>query len=776
MAFSDGTFLDYAYSPAIVLGYVLALVYGLCTMEKVVIFPPRKRVLPILCMLLVALSYILEAFFLMYRRQIDDDRLASQNAMFRIITVTPIWIALAVYLYEAECLLWNPYFSVFSIGLLFETVTTSLLRPTLTFSDIFFLCLSISRAVVTLVLLAIGISYRAEKHSNEEGQMLLGHGNANILQHTRLREPRNWIEYVQSFAIFMPYLLPWHDSKVLGCLALRLVIALATRVLNVATALVWGSAVDKLNSGTMPWTQIAIWATCLWLDSRAGLIVPDGFASNCIQLSSYKKVVELAMGHVIKLSFEFHSSKNTGEILKAIDQAGSLNKLVELVIFQIFPVVLDLIIAMVYVNHLIGMYLTLCIVGITATYVLFATTLNLWIQTKNRIYVERCRNEAGVANEIVSNWIIITLFDRTGHEKTRYSTAVQDLINADYDYHYRLLFGSAAQDLIMTVGSAGCAILVMQDVVRGKKSLGALVTFTAYWLAIKGTIKQLVNSYDRISSTFVNAEALLELLYTEPSVPEPKLSKNLVVNTGEVRFENVSLSYTNGKRGIESVNFTAKAGTTTALVGESGSGKSTILAALLRLHNIREGSITIDGQDIRDVESNSLHAAIGVVPQDPQLFNRSIMDNVRYGNLNATDEEVIAACKAAAIHSSITGFPDGYNSKVGEKGVRLSGGEKQRLSIARAALKNPKIILLDEATSSVDTKTEECLSKAISSLAPGRTTIVIAHRLSTIVEADTILVVHEGKIVESGTHKELLAQGGSYSELWRLQTKHATHC
>ncbi|KAL1591529.1 hypothetical protein SLS60_011921 [Paraconiothyrium brasiliense] len=765
MPFSHGTFLDYTYSPTIVLGYFLALIYGLCTLEKVVVFPPKKRLLPALSMLLIALSYIFEALL--------HDRSASRYALLRIATVTPVWIALAVHLYKAEYLLWNPYIGVFFLGLLFEVVTTALLRPTSRSSDIFSLCLSIFRAVVTLALSTIGIFYQAERHSDEEGQMLLGNGNGNTpqQQHKRLREPCNWIEYLQGFAIFMPYLLPWHDSKVHGYLALRLVIALLRRGSNVATPWAWGRAIDKLNlETTMPWKEIGIWTACLWIDGRAGLDVFDQLASSCIQNSSFKKVVELAMGHVMRLSFEFHSTKNTGEILKAIDQAGSLNSLAELLIFQILPVVLDLIIAMIYVNHLIGMYLTLCILGITATYVPFVTTLNLWIQPKHRIFVESCRNEARVANEMVSNWIIITLFGRTGHEMRCYLTVVQDFVNASYDYLYRMLLASAVQDLIMNAGLVGCAILAMLQVVTGAVSLGAFLNFAMYWNAIKGTIRQLTNSYDKISSTFVNAEALLELLYTEPSVPEPELSKKLAIDTGEVRFENVSFAYRSGKRVIENIDFSAKAGTTTAIVGESGSGKSTILALILRLHDVCEGSITIDGQDVREVDGNSLHTAIGVVPQKSDLFNRSIMDNVRYGNLDATDEEVINVCKAAAMHECIMSFPDGYGSTVGERGVLLSGGQSQRLSIARVLLKNPKIILLDEATSSVDTLTEKSLQEAFSYLTPDRTKIVIAHRLSTIVQADTILVVHEGKIVESGTHEELLAKGGRYNKLWTQQT------
>ncbi|KAL5432606.1 hypothetical protein PMIN06_011956 [Paraphaeosphaeria minitans] len=322
----------------------------------------------------------------------------------------------------------------------------------------------------------------------------------------------------------------------------------------------------------------------------------------------------------------------------------------------------------------------------------------------------------------------------------------------------------------MTIGFVSCTILAMQQVAREKRSFGALVNFMFYWSAIKGTVKQLANSYQNVSSTLVNAEGLLQLLHTEPSVPDSKSAKNLVVHTGEVRFENVSFAYDPRKPTIETIDFSAEAGKTTALLGKSGSGKSTIFTLLHRLYDVCEGSITIDGQDIRDVTGSSLRSAIGIVPQKPGIFNISIKENVRYGNLDATDKDVMDACIAADIHDCIMSFPDAYEATVGEGGVRLSGGQAQRLAIARVLVKKPKIVLLDEATSAVDTLTEAKIQKAISRLASDRTVLVIAHRLSTVARADKILVVHEGKIVESGTHEELLAKGGRYNELWAQQT------
>lgn len=770
-------FLDYTYAPAIGLFYLLALVFGLCTLQEAATLSLKRRSLVVLSMLIIALSYVLEALFYVGQKPTDDDRSTPQHAIFRALSVAPVWTALAVYLSRTRVLLWNPYVGVFVLGFLFESITTTLLLATRGYLDTVSLCLSIARPVVTLALLINGILIvsfcRIERHSNEEAQPLLRHSNADTppQQQRRLTEPGNWIKYIQRFAIFMPHLLPWHDSKILCSLAIRIVIAILNRGINVALPRQLGIAIDKLSSepGTMPWKEIASWTCYLWLDSRAGLNVLDSLASTCIHNSSYKQITNLAMGHVMDLSFNFHSDKDTGEILKAIDQAESLNNLVQLIIFEIIPIVIDFIIAIGYVTHLFNIYLTSVIFGISATYISLGIVINPWIQRKQRILTENSRSENKVAYEAVSNWLTITYFDRTQFEKQRYGGVVQDFIDVSYSYLYRLLCGHAAQDLIMTAGFAGCTSLAMLQVTTGQKSIGSLITFITYWNAIKGTAKRVTGSYQTISSTLVNAERLLQLLYTEPSVTDAESSKELVVNAGEVRFKDVSFAYDTRKPLIKKLDLIAEAGKTVAIVGETGGGKSTILNLLLRLYDVCEGSITIDGQDVRNVELSSLRKAIGIVPQSPVLFNRSILENVRYGRLDATDEEIIDACKATAIHKKIMEFPDDYETKVGEGGVRLSGGELQRLAIARVLLKNPKIVILDEATSAVDTLTEAQIQKAFQRLSSGRTVFVIAHRLSTITRADKILVVCNGEIVESGTHDELLAKGREYNKLWRQQ-------
>ena len=270
-----------------------------------------------------------------------------------------------------------------------------------------------------------------------------------------------------------------------------------------------------------------------------------------------------------------------------------------------------------------------------------------------------------------------------------------------------------------------------------------------------------------LQGNLVDAEKLMELLQEKPSVPDGQ--GNFEFRGGAVSFENVSFTYNEGKPTIRNFSFRAEPGQTIAMVGATGSGKSTLLKLLFRLYDVTEGSIQIDGQDIRGVTFASMHEHVGVVPQNPALFNDTVMSNVRYSKLDATDEQIIEACKTAAVHDKIMTFPDGYANMVGEKGVKLSGGEIQRIAIARALLKNPQIILLDEATSSVDMKTEHQIQSALRALTRGRTTFIVAHRLSTVMEADVMLVIRDGAIAEQGSPKELLSARGEFFDLWSLQ-------
>jgi len=364
----------------------------------------------------------------------------------------------------------------------------------------------------------------------------------------------------------------------------------------------------------------------------------------------------------------------------------------------------------------------------------------------------------------------VAYFNRLAFEHQRYAANIASTIHAQYAYYFRSMGGHAAQDMLTTFGFAACCIFGISQIATGQKPVGNLVTLIVYWQTMTQPLYVLSYSYRHISSALIDAERLLQLLNTRPTVSDEEGAQDVVVHKGEVEFKNVDFHYDERKPILRDVSLHAGGGQTIAFVGETGGGKSTLLKLLFRFYDVTGGSISIDGQDLRSISQSSLRDALGLVPQDPVLFNQTIRQNIRYAKLEATDAEIEDACRAAAIHDDISGFPDGYNAKVGERGVRLSGGQLQRIAIARVLLKNPKIVLLDEATSAIDSAIEAQIQEAFRKLSQGRTTFVIAHRLSTIVDADQILVIEKGQILERGTHHALLERAGKYSELWTKQT------
>jgi ABC-type transport system involved in Fe-S cluster assembly fused permease/ATPase subunit len=559
---------------------------------------------------------------------------------------------------------------------------------------------------------------------------------------------------------------------VMGALVVRLIHMLQERALNLLTPRQLGIITNKLSepNPTMPWKDIGLWVFYSYINSYAGLGILDGIANLVITNSAYRRITLLAYEHVLGLSMDFHTSKDSGEVLKAVEQASSLNSLIEMVLFDVCPILLDLVVAMYYVTSLFDAYMAFIILFMGAAYISIGWYSTSLSQPKRRDYVEKQRMESSTVNETVHNWQTVAYFNRLAFEYSRYAANILNTISAQYAYYFRSMGGHATQDLVTTFGFAGCCVFGMTQIVSGRKRVGNLVTLIMYWQTLTQPLYVLSYSYRHISSSLIDAERLLQLLNTKPTVADQDGANDLVVKEGKVEFKDVEFAYDPRKPIIRGVNMQAEGGQTIAFVGETGGGKSTMLKLLFRFYDVTGGSIMIDGQDLRSVTQSSLREALGLVPQDPVLFNQTIRQNIRYAHLEATDAEIEDACRAAAIHDDIEGFPDKYNSKVGERGVRLSGGQLQRIAIARVLLKNPKIVLLDEATSAIDSATEEQIQSAFRKLSKGRTTFVIAHRLSTIVEADQILVVEKGEIIERGTHQDLLLKFGKYSELWSKQT------
>ena len=386
-------------------------------------------------------------------------------------------------------------------------------------------------------------------------------------------------------------------------------------------------------------------------------------------------------------------------------------------------------------------------------------------QSHGNLAYETARNDSMMSYETVK------YFNAESYEFKRFDASVVDFQTAEYKVLVSLNVMNVSQNLVFTTGLMITCFVAAYQVTTGQRRVGDFVVLLTYMAQLQQPLNFFGTFYRSIQSAMINSERLLELFKEQPTVVDEPNAKELPTCQGEIRFNDVKFAYDPRKPALGGLSFQCNPGTTTALVGESGGGKSTVFRLLFRFYNLTGGSIQVDGHDVKDVTIDSLRRHIGVVPQDTILFNEDIMYNLRYARPDATDKEVYDACRAASIHEKILDFPDGYASRVGERGLKLSGGEKQRVAMARTILKNPRIILLDEATAALDTETEQHIQLALDKLSQGRTTLVIAHRLSTITTADQILVMHKGKVVERGTHEELLNMKGRYSSMWRKQIK-----
>jgi ABC-type transport system involved in Fe-S cluster assembly fused permease/ATPase subunit len=371
----------------------------------------------------------------------------------------------------------------------------------------------------------------------------------------------------------------------------------------------------------------------------------------------------------------------------------------------------------------------------------------------------------------MTSYETVKYFNAEPYEFNRYREAVQTYQKSEYVVQISLQMMNISQNLIFMLGLLIMCFIAAYQVTIDQIKVGKFVSLLTYMAQLQAPLNYFGTFYRVIQNSMISSERLLELFKEQPTVLDKPDAKTLNSCNGDIRFKDVRFAYDTRKDALQGMDFHCKPGTTTAFVGESGGGKSTVFRLLFRFYNVQAGSILVDGKDVQDITIDSLRRHIGVVPQDTVLFNESIMYNLKYAKPDATEDEVFDACRAASIHSKILSFPDGYETKVGERGLRLSGGEKQRVAIARTILKGPRIIMLDEATAALDTETEQHIQSALETLGKGRTMLVIAHRLSTIMRADQILVLHGGRVVERGSHEVLLAKKGRYETMWRKQVE-----
>ncbi|MCJ1286808.1 hypothetical protein MMC26_006154 [Xylographa opegraphella] len=588
---------------------------------------------------------------------------------------------------------------------------------------------------------------------------------------------KSWWEYLRGYSLFFPYLWPAKSLRLQIVVVVCFVLVMIARVVNILVPIQVGIITNILADGDganpgIPWGGICLYIFYRLLQGNNGLL---GAVRSTLWIPisqySYQELSTAAFEHVHGLSLDFHLGKKTGEVLSALSKGNSINTFLEQVTFQVLPMLIDLAVAIGYFLIRFDAYYALVVAIVTFAYLYLTIRLAQWRAEIRREMVNSSRQEDAVKNDSMVSYETVKYFNAEQYEFKRYRGAVRDYQRAEYKVLVSLNIMNVSQNVVFTLGLLVICFLAAYQVTSGQRKVGDFVSLLTYMAQLQTPLNFFGTFYRSIQSAMINSERMLELFKERPTVVDDPSARDLVSCQGEIRFNDVKFAYDPRKPALSSVTFRCAPGTTTALVGESGGGKSTIFRLLFRFYNADDGSIQIDGHDVKDLKIDSMRRHIGVVPQDTVLFNETLMYNLKYAAPEATDDDVYAACRAASIHEKILGFPDGYQARVGERGLKLSGGEKQRVAIARTILKDPRIILLDEATAALDSETEQNIQYALDKLSQGRTTLVIAHRLSTITTAHQILVLHAGRVAESGTHDELLSLKGRYASMWRKQIR-----
>ncbi|KAK0074926.1 hypothetical protein PV325_007636 [Microctonus aethiopoides] len=448
----------------------------------------------------------------------------------------------------------------------------------------------------------------------------------------------------------------------------------------------------------------------------------------------------------------------------------SINNLLNYILFSIAPTIVDILVAVVFFVSAFNRWFGLIVFTTMVLYIGATIGVTEWrTKFQRRMNLaDNARNARSV--DSLLNFETVKYYGAEKYEVNSYREAILTFQIEEWKSMITLNILNTMQNIIVCAGLLAGSLLCL-DLIVYKKTLtvGDYVLFASYIIQLYVPLNWFGTYYRAIQKNFIDMENMFDLLREEQEVLDAPGAGPLIIERGQVEFANVTFGYSPEKIILKNVSFTVAAGKTIALVGPSGAGKSTIMRLLFRFYDVEQGSISIDGQNIKTVKQDSLRGAIGVVPQDTVLFNNTIKYNIQYGQIDAPEADVIAAAKYADIHEKILTFPEGYETQVGERGLRLSGGEKQRVAIARTMLKAPKIVLLDEATSALDTQTERNIQAALNRICVNRTTIIIAHRLSTVIGADEILVLKDGEIVERGKHEELISYAGVYNNMWQAQ-------
>ena len=573
---------------------------------------------------------------------------------------------------------------------------------------------------------------------------------------------------------FLPYLWPENEWGLRLRVVLALTCLVAAKVALVYVPIFYRDAIDALDADRTA-AAIAIPVGIILAYGGARVLslafgeLRDAFFARVGQ-RAIRTIALQVFRHLHSLSLGYHLSRQTGGLSRSIERGTkAIETLLRFSLFSIVPTMLEIVLVFVILWRALDIWVALVTIATVVIYVAYTMLVTEW-----RIKFRRAMNEEDSrantrAIDSLLNYETVKYFGNEAHEARRFDTAMRGYESASIKSQQSLALLNIGQAIIISVGLAAVMLMTASGIVSGALTMGTFVMANTYLMQLYQPLGFFGFVYREIKQSLIDMENMFDLLSEEPQVADAGEAVTLEVGDAEVQFEDVHFGYDPRRPILNGVTFRVSAGRTVAVVGPSGSGKSTIGRLLFRFYDVTGGAIRIDGKDVRDITQASLRAAIGVVPQDTVLFNDTIYYNIAYGKPGASPAEIENAARMAHIHDFIMAMPDGYETVVGERGLKLSGGEKQRVAIARTVIKDPAILLLDEATSALDSHTEQEIQRNLREIARGRTTLCIAHRLSTVVDADEILVLDAGTIVERGRHAELLARDGRYAEMWRRQ-------
>ncbi|AGP45836.1 ABC transporter ATP-binding protein/permease [Serratia plymuthica] len=571
----------------------------------------------------------------------------------------------------------------------------------------------------------------------------------------------------------LPYLWPKNNPKLRWYLVIACIFMVVAKVSTSLVPLAYKEMVDALSADTAKMLAIPLGLIVAYGVARVGATLFEELR-NVMFIHLSQNATRLLGLRVFRqlhaLSLRFHLERQTGGLSLSIERGTqAVATVLSRLLFSIFPILFELTLVAVIMWHMLNGWFALAILATVGGYILFTVIAVSW-RTRFRRELNKANADANSKSiDSLLNYETVKYFGNEEFEAERFNMSRRLYEYAAIKNQFSFTAINLGQTAIISIGLIVMMAMAAQGIVQGRMTVGDFVLVNAYLLQLYQPLNFFGFIYAEVRQALIDMENLFDLLQEEQEIVDSPDAAALRLSRGEVRFEAVSFGYDARRPILNDVSFTIPAGNTVAVVGASGAGKSTLSRLLFRFYDVNGGAVLIDGQDIRNLKQASLRAAIGIVPQDTVLFNDTLRYNIGYGKTGSSNEEIERAAKLAHIHEFIVGLPDGYETRVGERGLKLSGGEKQRVAIARTILKNPAILVFDEATSALDTQTEREIQAHLREVSRDHTTLVIAHRLSTVVDADEIIVLEAGEIVERGRHEELLQRDGRYAAMWQNQ-------